>query len=139
MNVLMCVLNCNNLMNLCLLFAVSVLLAVDTGAPDCIGFHITQESKADGHKTPIGLSLVRIPAAPFLICMLEKHIVMTNVTVLFTGRTMFVQTQDTPNPNSIKFLPGRVVLEGGTMNFAGPREAFCSPLARYVTSNIQVY
>lgn len=46
------------------------------------------------------------------------------------GRTMFVQTQDTPNPNSIKFLPGRVVLEGGTMNFAGPREAFCSPLAR---------
>jgi len=46
------------------------------------------------------------------------------------GRTMFVQTQDTPNPNSLKFLPGRIVIEGGTMNFAGPRDAYCSPLAR---------
>lgn len=45
---------------------------------------------------------------------------------------MFVQTQDTPNPNSLKFLPGRIVLESGTMNFAGPRDAFCSPLARYM-------
>ncbi|CAL1616105.1 unnamed protein product [Knipowitschia caucasica] len=46
------------------------------------------------------------------------------------GRTMFVQTQDTPNPNSLKFLPGRTVLDSGTMNFAGPRDAYCSPLAR---------
>ncbi|XP_041855108.1 NFU1 iron-sulfur cluster scaffold homolog, mitochondrial [Melanotaenia boesemani] len=46
------------------------------------------------------------------------------------GRNMFVQTQDTPNPNSLKFLPGRTVLEEGTMNFAGPRDAHCSPLAR---------
>ncbi|XP_029019867.1 NFU1 iron-sulfur cluster scaffold homolog, mitochondrial [Betta splendens] len=46
------------------------------------------------------------------------------------GRTMFVQTQDTPNPNSLKFVPGRTVLESGTMNFAGPRDAYCSPLAR---------
>ncbi|XP_040898087.1 NFU1 iron-sulfur cluster scaffold homolog, mitochondrial [Toxotes jaculatrix] len=46
------------------------------------------------------------------------------------GRTMFVQTQDTPNPNSLKFLPGRTVLESGTMNFDGPRDAYCSPLAR---------
>uniref|UniRef100_A0A3P8WFZ2 NFU1 iron-sulfur cluster scaffold homolog, mitochondrial n=1 Tax=Cynoglossus semilaevis TaxID=244447 RepID=A0A3P8WFZ2_CYNSE len=43
---------------------------------------------------------------------------------------MFVQTQDTPNPNSIKFLPGRTVLESGTMNFDSAREAYCSPLAR---------
>nr|XP_057926858.1 NFU1 iron-sulfur cluster scaffold homolog, mitochondrial isoform X1 [Doryrhamphus excisus] len=46
------------------------------------------------------------------------------------GRGMFVQTQDTPNPNSLKFLPGRIVLESGTMNFAGPRDAYTSPLAR---------
>ncbi|XP_071256364.1 NFU1 iron-sulfur cluster scaffold homolog, mitochondrial-like [Salvelinus alpinus] len=43
---------------------------------------------------------------------------------------MFIQTQDTPNPNSLKFLPGRMVLEQGTMDFAAPREAYCSPLAR---------
>ncbi|CAL8247644.1 unnamed protein product [Merluccius merluccius] len=49
---------------------------------------------------------------------------------LVPARTMFVQTQDTPNPNSLKFLPGRVVLESGTMDFAAPRDAFCSPLAR---------
>lgn len=47
---------------------------------------------------------------------------------------MFVQTQDTPNPNSLKFMPGRTVLDTGTMNFAGPRDAYCSPLARYMTS-----
>ncbi|KAF1389700.1 hypothetical protein PFLUV_G00076210 [Perca fluviatilis] len=46
------------------------------------------------------------------------------------GRTMFVQTQDTPNPNSLKFLPGCTVLESGTMEFASPRDAHCSPLAR---------
>lgn len=53
-----------------------------------------------------------------------------NVPWIIPGRTMFVQTQDTPNPNSLKFLPGRTVLDSGTMNFAGPRDAFCSPLAR---------
>ncbi|KAM9821843.1 NFU1 iron-sulfur cluster scaffold homolog, mitochondrial isoform X2 [Syngnathus typhle] len=46
------------------------------------------------------------------------------------GRRMFVQTQDTPNPNSLKFLPGRIVLESGTMDFPSPREAYTSPLAR---------
>ncbi|KAG5840600.1 NFU1 iron-sulfur cluster scaffold homolog, mitochondrial isoform X1 [Anguilla rostrata] len=45
-------------------------------------------------------------------------------------RSMFIQTQDTPNPNSLKFLPGRMVLEVGTMDFAAPRDAYCSPLAR---------
>ncbi|XP_047236894.1 NFU1 iron-sulfur cluster scaffold homolog, mitochondrial [Girardinichthys multiradiatus] len=53
-----------------------------------------------------------------------------NLVWVVPGRTMFVQTQDTPNPNSLKFLPGRIILEEGTMNFAGPRDAFCSPLAR---------
>ncbi|KAI4872023.1 hypothetical protein NFI96_023799 [Prochilodus magdalenae] len=47
-------------------------------------------------------------------------------------RNMFIQTQDTPNPNSLKFLPGRIVLESGTMDFASPRDAFCSPLARHL-------
>ncbi|KAM7018350.1 NFU1 iron-sulfur cluster scaffold homolog, mitochondrial [Tautogolabrus adspersus] len=53
-----------------------------------------------------------------------------NPNWVIPGRTMFVQTQDTPNPNSLKFLPGRTVLESGTMNFSGPRDAHCSPLAR---------
>ncbi|EFX81846.1 hypothetical protein DAPPUDRAFT_49825 [Daphnia pulex] len=44
---------------------------------------------------------------------------------------MFVQTQDTPNPNSLKFLPGvQVVLESETMDFPTLSSAQCSPLAK---------
>ncbi|NXH37648.1 NFU1 protein, partial [Dicaeum eximium] len=45
-------------------------------------------------------------------------------------RDMFIQTQDTPNPNSLKFIPGREVLESRTMEFSTPAAAYCSPLAR---------
>ena len=46
-------------------------------------------------------------------------------------RSMFIRTQDTPNPQSMKFLPGRKVLEeGGTIDFPGPSSAYCSPLAK---------
>lgn len=47
-----------------------------------------------------------------------------------TVRTMFVQTQDTPNPNSLKFIPGKPVLESRTMEFTTPASTYCSPLAR---------
>ncbi|XP_046612701.1 NFU1 iron-sulfur cluster scaffold homolog, mitochondrial-like [Neodiprion virginianus] len=46
-------------------------------------------------------------------------------------RNMFIQTQDTPNPNSLKFLPGVAVLEPGqTMDFPTGSDAYCSPLAK---------
>lgn len=46
-------------------------------------------------------------------------------------RGMFIQTQDTPNPNSVKFLPGVQVLEKGhTMDFPNATAAYCSPLAK---------
>ncbi|KAE8618748.1 hypothetical protein XENTR_v10009482 [Xenopus tropicalis] len=47
-------------------------------------------------------------------------------------RCMFIQTQDTPNPNSVKFIPGRAVLDARTMDFPSPASAFCSPLARHL-------
>nr|CAI5844510.1 unnamed protein product [Callosobruchus analis] len=44
---------------------------------------------------------------------------------------MFVQTQETPNPNSLKFLPGVKVLENGqTMDFPTGQAAYCSPLGK---------
>ena len=43
---------------------------------------------------------------------------------------MFIQTEQTPNPSTLKFLPGRVVMEKGTMDFAGADTAQSSPLAR---------
>ncbi|XP_075856956.1 NFU1 iron-sulfur cluster scaffold homolog, mitochondrial isoform X2 [Microcebus murinus] len=47
-----------------------------------------------------------------------------------TVRYMFIQTQDTPNPNSLKFIPGKPVLETRTMDFPTAATAFRSPLAR---------
>ena len=42
---------------------------------------------------------------------------------------MFIQTETTPNPATLKFIPGRVVLDGGTMEFANREAAARSPLA----------
>ena len=42
---------------------------------------------------------------------------------------MFIQTEPTPNPATMKFLPGRTVLGSGTMEFVTPEEAAVSPLA----------
>ena len=43
---------------------------------------------------------------------------------------MFIETEQTPNPASLKFLPGRSVMEAGTAHFSGPDEAARSPLAQ---------
>ena len=42
---------------------------------------------------------------------------------------MFIQTETTPNPASLKFLPGRIVLGTGTAEFRDAEEAARSPLA----------
>lgn len=42
---------------------------------------------------------------------------------------MFIQTEETPNPATLKFLPGRDVLPGETRDFRSPEEAEVSPLA----------
>ena len=43
---------------------------------------------------------------------------------------MFIQTDITPNPASLKFLPGRVVMERGTADFRSVEEANSSILAQ---------
>jgi Fe-S cluster biogenesis protein NfuA len=42
---------------------------------------------------------------------------------------MFIQTEATPNPATLKFLPGRIVLETGTLDLRSRDEATQSPLA----------
>ena len=42
---------------------------------------------------------------------------------------MFIQTEATPNPATLKFLPGRAVLETGTLDLRSRDEATQSPLA----------
>src|SRR3954466_7312275 len=43
--------------------------------------------------------------------------------------SMLIETEATPNPATLKFLPGRPVMEAGTRDFATPEEADASPLA----------
>jgi Fe-S cluster biogenesis protein NfuA len=43
---------------------------------------------------------------------------------------MFIQTEQTPNPATLKFLPGRVVMDAGTIDFPTADAANRSPLAR---------
>lgn len=42
---------------------------------------------------------------------------------------MFIQTEETPNPATLKFIPGRPVLPGDTRDYRAPEEADESPLA----------
>src|SRR5208337_5541743 len=43
---------------------------------------------------------------------------------------MFIQTEATPNPATLKFLPGRTVMEDGTFEARDLAEAERSPLAK---------
>ena len=42
---------------------------------------------------------------------------------------MFIQTEDTPNPETLKFMPGENVLEKGTEDFSNSESTKISPLA----------
>ncbi|MFN4112897.1 MAG: NifU family protein [Sphingomonadaceae bacterium] len=45
---------------------------------------------------------------------------------------MYIETETTPNPASLKFLPGRQVMVSGTREFASPEAAEASPLAQAI-------
>lgn len=42
---------------------------------------------------------------------------------------MFIETETTPNPATLKFLPGEQVMPAGTREFTSPEDAAASPLA----------
>ena len=56
--------------------------------------------------------------------LLTPHLMFQHV------RSMFIQTFDTPNPNSMKFVPGCDVLGSGTYDFPDWRNAHKSPLVK---------
>ena len=45
---------------------------------------------------------------------------------------MYIETELTPNPASLKFLPQRIVMESGTREFVSPEAAEASPLAQAI-------
>ena len=51
---------------------------------------------------------------------------------------MLIQTETTPNPATLKFMPGRKVMEAGTRDFATPEAAEASPLAEAIFSTGEV-
>ena len=42
---------------------------------------------------------------------------------------MFIQTEDTPNPDTLKFMPGDTVLKTGSVDFSNAESSVSSPLA----------
>ncbi len=51
---------------------------------------------------------------------------------------MFIQTEETPNPATIKFLPGQMILESKTIDFASAQAAEKSPLAKRLFATVGV-
>ena len=51
---------------------------------------------------------------------------------------MFIQTESTPNPATLKFLPGQSVLDLGTADFPSLEAAEKSPLAKRIFATGQV-
>ncbi|MFN3863449.1 MAG: NifU family protein [Erythrobacter sp.] len=45
---------------------------------------------------------------------------------------MFIETETTPNPSALKFLPGMTVMPAGSREFATPKAAEASPLAQAI-------
>jgi Fe-S cluster biogenesis protein NfuA len=63
----------------------------------------------------------------FFIQNKEKGLVQSGIAPQIAA--MIIETETTPNPATIKFLPGRVVMDSGTRDFADADEAEASPLA----------
>ncbi|KAK8729661.1 hypothetical protein OTU49_008255, partial [Cherax quadricarinatus] len=79
--------------------------------------------------TSKNITLIR--KALLLQCVPSHHQLETKRTFFQTSLcSMFIKVQETPNPNSLKFLPGVQVLESGTANFPNITAAQKSPLAK---------
>lgn len=59
-------------------------------------------------------------------CLLARTLLTSYLSV------MFIETETTPNPSSLKFMPGRPVMPSGTREFASPEAAEASPLAQAI-------
>ena len=68
----------------------------------------------------------------FVACSLFIQTIQQSHYCCLTVRSLFIQVQETPNPNSLKFLPGKTILEEGTVDFPNPKASLRSPLARLV-------
>ncbi len=63
--------------------------------------------------------------APLPRCALDHPRALPTSPVI-----MYIETEATPNPSTLKFLPGRQVMTAGTREFTSPEAAEASPLAQ---------
>lgn len=89
----------------------------------------SKSSRINGHhaayKSVAGRSEDQVTMRPRTSSYLRRPIHTTCAT------RMFIQVEDTPNPNSLKFYPGEPVLESGTIDFQdGAQASLKSPLAK---------
>lgn len=62
---------------------------------------------------------------------MDQREILSRSFQLTSKRDMFIQVEDTPNPNSLKFYPGETVMESGTADFQDKVQASLkSPLAK---------
>ena len=63
--------------------------------------------------------------------MLPRIIAQIPVSFILmsSARSMFIQTESTPNEDSVKFIPGVPVMESGSAEFLDTRSSLASPLA----------
>lgn len=66
---------------------------------------------------------------PSFLLKKNKQSLLSNIR-----RSMFIQTFDTPNPNSLKFMPGIDVLGEGSVDFPDWSHSHKSPLAKRLFS-----
>ncbi|CAK8692194.1 unnamed protein product [Clavelina lepadiformis] len=65
------------------------------------------------------------------LASISNHVLLTTRTRLLKfSRSMFIQTFDTPNPHSLKFVPGVEVLGTGTYDFPDWSNSYKSPIAK---------
>ncbi|XP_015276582.1 PREDICTED: NFU1 iron-sulfur cluster scaffold homolog, mitochondrial isoform X1 [Gekko japonicus] len=77
-----------------------------------------------------GRKEVNVAAKAPLHFAVQQKPFLSPAVLRIVARYMFIQTHDTPNPNSLKFIPGKPVLEARTIEFTSPASTYCSPLAR---------
>mmetsp|Transcript_16972 Transcript_16972/g.23737 ORF Transcript_16972/g.23737 Transcript_16972/m.23737 type:complete len:253 (+) Transcript_16972:292-1050(+) len=81
-----------------------------------------------------GLIVASNPHSRCLAQGMKSEIKLRGSVFAMPRRSLFIETKDTPNPKSLKFFPGRVVLSEGTMDFSDKASAAISPLVKSLFS-----
>lgn len=119
----------------------SAILAQDTTStsqPWSSLVHGNQQQQKHGYRTIPTCQRSMLPRVPPIAAGVWHINSITTNKHFLPGqrRSMFIQTQTTPNPASLMFLPGQSVMgaEGGTKHFGSAREGMASPLAKRLFS-----